>query len=54
MILYERAGAARARKGAGSKREYPLDDPELRALIEPDLWEQLQEDVELLQARAGL
>lgn len=45
MVLYERKGKARGRAG----REYDLTDPELTALIEPDLMEQLQEDIELLE-----
>eukprot|EP00198_Chlamydomonas_reinhardtii_P012781 XP_001702118.1 peptide-chain release factor [Chlamydomonas reinhardtii] len=48
VVLYEKRGQAGRAKGA-SKSEYELSDPELRQLIEPDLWEQLQEDVELLE-----
>ncbi|GAX79462.1 hypothetical protein CEUSTIGMA_g6903.t1 [Chlamydomonas eustigma] len=47
VILYERK-AGNGRK-AGSKREYNLDDSELKELIEEDLLAQLHEDVELLQ-----
>eukprot|EP00775_Hariotina_reticulata_P002359 gene2359-2665_t len=34
---------------AGSKTEYNLADPALQELLEPDLYEQLQEEVELLE-----
>lgn len=37
---------------AASKAAYSLDDPELPGLLDADLWEQLQEDVELLEVRA--
>lgn len=30
---------------------YAADSPELQQLIEPDLWEQFQEDKELLEVR---
>jgi peptide chain release factor 3 len=37
-------------KGRGAlSSEYALSDPTLQALVEPDLWEQLQEEVELLE-----
>ncbi len=52
-MLYEKRGQAGRAKGA-TKSEYDLSDPELRSLIEPDLWEQLQEDVELLEVGEGL
>ncbi len=50
--MYEKRGAAGRARGA-AKAEYDLSDPELPSLMEPDLWEQLQEDVELLQVRGG-
>ncbi|GLI60750.1 hypothetical protein VaNZ11_002980 [Volvox africanus] len=48
VVLYEKRGQAGRSKGA-TKAEYDLDDPDLKDLIETDLWEQLQEDVELLE-----
>lgn len=50
VTLYQRSNAGN-RKGA-TKKEYSIDDPELKTLIEPDLWDQLLEDVELLEVRA--
>ncbi|KAG2490076.1 hypothetical protein HYH03_011541 [Edaphochlamys debaryana] len=48
VVMYEKSGAAGRAKGA-RRSEYALTDPELPSLMEPDLWEQLQEDVELLE-----
>lgn len=48
VVLYEKRGLKGRSKGA-TKAEYDMDDPELPQLIEADLWEQLQEDVELLE-----
>jgi len=48
VVLYERKGSSGRSKGA-TKKEYDLQDPELKELIEPDLLEQLHEDVELLE-----
>ncbi|GIL80976.1 hypothetical protein Vretimale_9288 [Volvox reticuliferus] len=48
VVLYEKRGQAGRSKGA-TKTEYDLDDPDLKDLVEADLWEQLQEDVELLE-----
>ena len=48
VVLYAKRGVTGRNKGA-SKQEYDLSDPELPSLIEPDLWLQLQEDVELLE-----
>eukprot|EP00798_Chlamydomonas_sp_ICE-L_P029642 gene29642-18281_t len=46
VLIYSRTGA----KGSkGETKEYDLDDAELENLIEPDLLEQLHEDVELLE-----
>jgi len=39
---------------AGSKAAYDLADPALKELIDPDLYEQLQEEVELLEVGAQL
>lgn len=47
VLLYTKGGRG---KGATST-EYDLSDPSLQELIEPDLWEQLQEEVELLEVR---
>jgi peptide chain release factor 3 len=48
VYLYTKGG-----RGKGAARsEYDLTDPSLEGLIEPDLWEQLQEEVELLEVRA--
>ncbi|KXZ46475.1 hypothetical protein GPECTOR_43g911 [Gonium pectorale] len=48
VVLYEKRGQAGRSKGA-TKTEYDLSDPDLPGLIETDLWEQLQEDAELLE-----
>jgi hypothetical protein len=47
--LYTKGGRG---KGA-SASEFELSDPQLSTLIEPDLLEQLHEEVELLEVRAG-
>lgn len=47
--LYTKKG-----RGKGADRtEYDYNDPELPKLIEAELWEQLQEDVELLEVCGG-
>ncbi len=45
VLLYTRGIKG---KGATSTR-YALDDPQLSTLIEPELYEQLMDDVELLE-----
>lgn len=45
VLLYKKG----LRGKAASKEAFALDDPELEALIEADLYEQLMEDVELLE-----
>lgn len=49
VLLYTKGGRG---KGA-SASEYELSDPQLSDLIDPDLLEQLHEEVELLEVRAG-
>ncbi|GFR44773.1 hypothetical protein Agub_g6105 [Astrephomene gubernaculifera] len=49
VILYEKRGQAGRSRGASVKAAYDLDDPELPGLVEGDLWEQLREEVELLE-----
>lgn len=49
VLLYSKGGRG---KGA-SASEYDLSDPQLQQLIEGDLWEQLQEEVELLEVRGS-
>lgn len=47
--LFERvARSARARGGTRSA-DYALDDPALAALIEPELWAQTHEEIELVE-----
>lgn len=50
MVLFEKRGREGRAKGA-TQTEYDLDDPALKGLIEADLYEQLMEEVELLQVR---
>jgi peptide subunit release factor RF-3 len=50
VLLYTKGGRG---KGASST-EYELSDPQLQGLIEPDLWEQLQEEVELLEVGSSV
>lgn len=47
--MYQRSRQGN-RKGA-TKQEYAVTDPELKELIEPDLFDQLFEDIELLEVR---
>lgn len=47
VILYTRGERGKVAKQA----VYAADSPELQQLIEPDLWEQFQEDKELLEVR---
>ncbi|GBF94326.1 peptide chain release factor [Raphidocelis subcapitata] len=47
VLLYKKG----LRGKAATKEAYDLGDPELEGLIEPDLLEQLREDVELLELR---
>jgi hypothetical protein len=49
VLLYTKGGRG---KGATASA-YDLSDPQLQGLIEPDLWEQLQEEVELLEVGWG-
>jgi hypothetical protein len=49
VLLYTKGGRG---KGASSSA-YDLSDPQLQSLIEADLWEQLQEEVELLEVRSA-
>jgi hypothetical protein len=49
VLLYTKGGRG---KGATASA-YSLTDPQLQGLIEPDLWEQLQEEVELLEVGRG-
>ena len=47
--LFERAARASRAKGGTRSVDYALDDPALAELIEPDLWEQTREEIELVE-----
>lgn len=47
VIMFDRSGKSRGQGAIGAS--YEFDDPALETLIEPDLLEQLREDVELLE-----
>ena len=47
--LFERAARTARARGGTRSADYGLDDPALAALIEPELWAQTREEIELVE-----
>jgi peptide chain release factor 3 len=56
--LFEREARASRARGGTRSATYALDDPALATLIEPDLWTQTRDEIELVEEvrarRAGI
>ena len=47
--LFERAARSARARGGTRSADYALNDPALAALIEPELWAQTREEIELVE-----